>query len=184
MMRNVRFLIIAAVTAALVAISACAPDTRYRALSFFFDGVPLPGEQKHNYDDTTVAGRKLKQARGAAPRARSHGPYAAKMCDACHERGGSNKLLMPVEKLCLGCHDLNLQTRKIHGPVASGGCRVCHDPHGSGKPFLLVAEPSTFCFYCHDEAEVRSHEVHGAIGGSECTDCHNPHGSDNDYLLK
>lgn len=181
-MTKVRFSFIAAVITVFAAVSACSPDARYRALDFFFDGVPPPGEKQNK----NVAGKQkdLRKRADGAPRARSHGPYEAKLCNACHERGGSNKLILPVEKLCLNCHDLNLKTRHIHGPVASGGCRVCHDPHGSGKPFLLVAEPTQFCFYCHDETEVRSHEVHQDATGPECTDCHNPHGSNNDFLLK
>ncbi len=175
---RVRLTLIAAI-AAILAVAGCAQETRYKTLSFFFDGVPEPG-QEHVY---VVGGRRIQQ-KVTTGQFRSHGPFAAKMCNACHQRDGSNKLILPVEKLCLNCHDLNLHTRKQHGPVVSGGCRVCHNPHGSGKPFLLVAEPTTFCFYCHDQTEVMSHDVHRDSGGMQCTECHNPHGSDNDYLLK
>jgi predicted CXXCH cytochrome family protein len=171
-------LALASGTAVLLVLSACSPQTRYDVLSFFFDGVPKPGEAAKGPASTTMT------ARAEAATGRKHGPYAAKMCSACHRQDGSNQLILPVEKLCLNCHNLNIRTRKIHGPVASGGCRVCHDPHGTGKPFMLVAEPSKFCFHCHDPAEVGSHEVHKSLGGAECTDCHNPHGSDNDFLLK
>jgi predicted CXXCH cytochrome family protein len=166
--------------AAMAAISGCTPETRYKTLSFFFDGVPLPegsaaetgrGEKEKNRNDP------------GAPQFRKHGPYAAKMCEACHRKGGG-ELILPVEKLCQNCHALNLQKRKVHGPVASGGCRICHHPHGSGKAFLLVSEPSEFCFYCHDKTEVSSRDTHKAAGDMSCTDCHNPHSSDNDYMLK
>ncbi len=172
---------LAAVFLALLAIWGCSPETRYSVLSFFFDGVPQPGEEKSE----GIAGRDRKSgARGLQVRARNHGPYAAKMCYACHQSGGGNKLILPVEKLCLNCHTLDLQKRKVHGPVVSGGCRVCHNPHGTGRPFMLVSESTVFCFYCHEEAEVRSHETHQAAGDMQCTECHNPHASDNDYLLK
>jgi predicted CXXCH cytochrome family protein len=162
-------------------VSGCSPETRYRALSLFFDGVPKPGTP--DLSGGKGAGILPKEAAGKS-RPSTHGPYAARMCEACHQRGGSNKLILPVEALCLHCHDLNIQKRKVHGPLASGGCRVCHEPHGSGKPFLLVAEATQFCFYCHDKIEVGSREVHKKSGGAECTVCHDAHSSNNDFMLK
>ncbi len=158
-----------------LAVLACSPESRYETLSFFFDGVPLPGE---NPDYLWRSHRNRQEGQTSY---KSHGPFAAKMCDACH-MGGGGQIKMPVEQLCLNCHDLNIQKKHVHGPVASGGCRVCHNPHGSGKAFLLVDDPRTFCFYCHDKEEVESHEVHRE-SGMECTECHNPHASDNDFLL-
>lgn len=165
----------------MLALSGCSPQTRYTALSFFFDGVPQPGEQMANGPEGKTMRARADEQTGAG---RKHGPYAAKMCSACHRQDGSNQLILPVEKLCLNCHDLNIRKRKIHGPVASGGCRVCHDPHGTGKPFMLVADPSQFCLTCHDAAEVGSRKVHQDAVDMECTECHDPHGSDNDFLLK
>lgn len=167
------------VIAAMVTISGCSPETRYQTLSFFFDGVPTPGGK-------TGVGRREKEKSkndSTAPQVRNHGPYAAKLCEACHRQGGG-ALIMPVEELCQNCHQLNLQKRRVHGPAASGGCRICHHPHGSGKPFMLVSEPKEFCFYCHDKKEVMSRETHKAADDMSCTDCHNPHSSDNDYMLK
>ncbi len=165
--------------ALVFAVSGCSPETRYATLSFFFDGVPKPGEQP--LETRGLGGDARARAHVAT---RSHGPYAAKMCSACHMQDSSNRLILPVEKLCLNCHNLNIKKRIIHGPVASGGCRMCHNPHGTGKPFLLDSEPSTFCLNCHDPAEIGSREVHKAASGTDCTECHNPHGSDNDFLLK
>jgi len=164
--------------AALLVIAACSPETRYRTLSFFFDGVPDPSKQA-----AETKKRGTAAAEAAAHQVRSHGPYAARMCDACHKADGVG-LIMPVENLCQNCHVLNLGKKHVHGPVASGGCRACHDPHGSGKPFLLASDPTTFCFTCHDRKEIESREVHQAAAGTQCTECHNPHGSDNDYLLR
>ena len=166
--------------AAMVAVSGCSPETRYKTLSFFFDGVPAPGEVK------AETGRRAKEKDNPVPDApptRKHGPYAAKMCEACHRQGGGD-LVLPVEELCQYCHVLDLRKRKIHGPAAMGGCRICHHPHGSGKAFLLVSEPAEFCFYCHDKTEVSSRETHKAAGALSCTECHDPHSSDNDYMLK
>ncbi len=167
---------------AVLMVFGCSPKARYNTLSFFFDGVPEPVEMRAS---ASGGGEPVDTpANGAGEhRAINHGPYAAKLCEACHLPGGG-KLILPVEDLCLNCHVLNLQTKHIHGPVSSGGCRVCHHPHGSGKPYLLVAEPTTFCFYCHDPNEVGTRDIHRNAKGVQCTTCHNPHGSDNQYLLK
>src|SRR5574342_821311 len=108
--------------------SGCSPEKRVEILSFFFDGVTVPGK-------TTEGGATGTARKGGQPAKAEryeHGPFAAKQCEACHVRG-SNNLVMPVEKLCFSCHDLDLSKKYVHGPVASGGCKVCHDPHSSGK---------------------------------------------------
>ena len=177
------FLMLIAAAGAAVVVFGCSPETRYRTLSFFFDGVPEPGGQTTAKAATGKrSGERVREA-GSKPQYRSHGPYAAQLCEACHEQGGG-KLHLPVEELCLYCHDLNIRKKHIHGPVASGGCRVCHDPHGSGKAFLLVSESTIFCFTCHDEAEVGAREVHRTAKDAQCTDCHDPHSSDYDFILK
>jgi predicted CXXCH cytochrome family protein len=163
--------------------AGCSPEVRYRTLSFFFDGVPPPAGSTPGAFAGKGPGSSQKDAAGK-PRPSSHGPYAARLCDACHQRVGSNKLILPVEALCLNCHELNIQKKHIHGPLASGGCRVCHEPHGSGKPLLLVAEPNKFCFYCHDETEVGTRAAHKESGGVECTVCHDAHSSNSEFLLK
>ena len=180
-MKRALLTLIAAV-AAILAVSGCSPETRYRTLSFFFDGVPSP-EGLTAESPKGKRDRKRVREEGTRQFFRPRGPYAAQLCEACHDPGGG-KLVRPVEVLCLYCHDLNIRKKHVHGPVASGGCRVCHEPHGSGSAFLLVSESTTFCFYCHDEAEVGSREVHRTAKGVQCTDCHDPHSSDSDFLLK
>src|SRR5512133_3101144 len=84
--------------------AGCSPEARYRALSIFFDGVPTSAG--------SAAGKgpgDAKQESVSKPRPSTHGPYAARLCDACHQRGGSNKLILPVEALCLNCHELNIR---------------------------------------------------------------------------
>jgi len=166
----------------VLAVSGCSPETRYRTLSFFFDGVPKPGEQAAPAAPGSSPGARSADASAKTPY-KTHGPYDAKLCEACHLRGGG-KLVLPVEQLCLYCHELNIRKKHVHGPVASGGCRVCHLPHGSGHAFLLVSEPTTFCFYCHDKAAVDAEEVHRTARGTQCTQCHDPHSADSEYLLK
>jgi len=176
-----RMIIVTGIVGAIAA-AGCSPETRYRTLSLFFDGVPDPAMQKPGAAGGGKGGTAATDPSGK-PGYVSHGPYAAKLCEACH-RGDDNSLLLPVEDLCLNCHVLNIKKKHIHGPVASGGCRACHHPHGSGKPFLLSSEPTTFCLTCHARAAVANQEVHRSAQGTQCTECHDPHGSDNDHLMR
>jgi|SRR5208283_136747 len=156
-----------------------APERRYAVLNFFFDGVPKPGGGKD-----AAAGAKGKGKEESAVMhmsAGEHGPYAAKMCNECHERA-SNALVLPVEELCMYCHVLKTK-KKIHGPLVSGGCRVCHQPHGSAYQFLLTAESKEFCLYCHNKKDILKREVHRTTD-EECISCHDAHSSDNEFLLK
>jgi predicted CXXCH cytochrome family protein len=166
--------------AAMVLISGCEANTRYQVLSYFFDGVPLPAgmaAQTGNPKDQAAG----KAAAGLSAHPSRHGPFDAKMCDACHDKN-TNKLLLPKEELCLKCHTFP-SPRRQHGPVVSGGCLVCHDPHSSSNQYLLVAEAKDFCMYCHEKNDIFSHEAHRS-SDTACTVCHNAHGSDNDFLLR
>ena len=155
----------------------CEGKAAYQVLSFFFDGVPPPGGPKQEVDK---AGKKV--AAQVQSTYREHGPYAARMCNGCHDRG-SNKLLLPIEELCFQCHTLNIKKKYIHGPLASGGCKICHAPHGSNYPFLLISEPKEFCLHCHSRKDILMRDVHRETD-EQCTVCHDAHSSDNAYLLK
>lgn len=165
----------------------CEAHSRYRVLCFFFDGVPVPrgevpcdgqsaagvsGAAKTNVSTAEVA-RKYSQ----------HGPYAAKMCEGCHQRQ-TNQLLLPANDLCLYCHVLSVMKRRVHGPVASGSCSICHDAHGSGNEYLLVSNSLDFCLYCHQRQDVMRNAVHQDIENTGCTTCHDAHASNNDFLLR
>lgn len=160
----------------VAAVLGCAPETNYLVLSFFFDGVPLP-QDGHAEQQGTEG-----QATGGQQRFGEHGPYAAKLCDACHLQG-SNKLVVPREELCIRCHVLKLDGKMLHGPLASGNCDICHGPHGSGNRYLLVADSKEFCLYCHNKTDILKRDVHQGVN-AECTVCHDAHGSSNDFLLK
>jgi len=159
----------------------CSATSRHKALTLFFDGVP----PLHNADATqrqqtsaTTIGAPFRQFAGS-----EHGPYAAKMCNACHEGGATNALVAPIDELCFRCHAITLDKKFIHGPLASGGCLVCHDPHSSQHPHLLVSESGGFCLGCHDRETVAKIEAHDGLN-ENCTTCHDAHGSDTKYLLK
>ncbi|HSP05848.1 MAG TPA: cytochrome c3 family protein [Acidobacteriota bacterium] len=160
-------------------ITGCGTTTRYKVLNFFFDGVPNPSAPK-----------VVPQRPGAAPVAAAqvavftnHGPYAAKLCEACHQRQ-TNALVLPKDELCYKCHELRLDKKYVHGPLASGGCLVCHDPHSSPYRYLLVSESSSFCVRCHDAGDVSRNPAHQGAAEQQCTDCHDAHMSDKQYLLR
>ena len=160
------------------ALAACSGPSGHRALTFFFDGVPEP----------KAAGAAAVRGDGLSPAARAaqpreHGPYAAKLCDGCHESGRANALVLPADQLCGKCHALELRARYVHGPLNAGGCVLCHDPHRSGYPYLLVADSSRFCLTCHERGALRAVEGHGD-GGASCAACHEAHMSERPYLLR
>jgi len=159
----------------------CNTATRHKVLTFFFDGVPPPRPAS-----AAGASQPAAPAAAAAPRGvgyREHGPYAARLCNACHEPAATNALLAPAEELCLQCHDLRRDRNYSHGPLFAGGCIVCHDPHSSQYSNLLVSESDDFCFHCHDRGSVERTAAHEGTEG-QCTFCHDAHTSNKKYLLK
>lgn len=164
---------------ALIA-AGCAPEQRYKVLSFFIDGLTPPEKEDGKWHS---AGSEAPGSNKEPLKYREHGPYAAGLCGACHVQTGSNELIMPVEKLCQNCHVLNLNKKKVHGPVVAGGCKICHDPHGSPYRFFLVSESKDFCFFCHARKDIEKREVHRGTDEG-CTYCHDAHAADNEYLLR
>jgi predicted CXXCH cytochrome family protein len=145
----------------------------------FFDGVPPPKAEVATELESPPAASSRTRVVGAG----EHGPYAAKLCDACHERGGRNALVAPRDQLCFRCHEFKTTKKYVHGPLASGACLVCHDPHSSRFRHLLVSEADGFCLSCHDRGTVEKIAGHEGVG-EQCTECHDAHMSDERYLLK
>ncbi|MEJ2684848.1 MAG: cytochrome c3 family protein [Candidatus Sulfobium sp.] len=179
-MKRAAHIIVCVLLFLFVGLYGCAPKTRYKVLSFFFDGVPNPEMQVKKKDTNK---KEDEMARMKAVAYHMHGPYASRHCEGCHTPG-SNVLLLPRNKLCFRCHVLDLSKRYVHGPVAAGGCLMCHDPHGSAYPYFLVADPATFCLHCHDKKEIFRNEAHKGIDGEQCTACHDAHSSNKEFLLK
>lgn len=173
-----RSLAVAALLCLAPALFGCAPGTRYKILSFFFDGVPPP--------EGVQEARPGSAGGGPAPAPTvvyvKHAPYAKKQCQGCHNPS-TNALIADAPQLCLGCHKMRLkESRYLHAPVVAGFCRLCHDPHGSRYPFLLVAAPRDMCFYCHNPEDVARNKAHDDAQ-APCTQCHNPH-ADNRFFLR
>ncbi|MEO8197111.1 MAG: cytochrome c3 family protein [Thermoanaerobaculia bacterium] len=169
---------------ALALSAGCSTAKHHRVLSFFFDGVPEPGAVVVSAAPAVQAsvGRKLVQTG-------EHGPYAAKLCDSCHDSKAASALVVPAEELCLRCHQFGAAKAYVHGPLASGGCLVCHDPHQSPNRYLLVSASDGFCLDCHDRAALSTIGEAGGPNGhggeaANCTDCHEAHMSDRKYLLR
>lgn len=163
----------------------CDASSRFRVLSRVFDGVPSPPPPVEVPPE--FAGREAVKEQALRARRSGygeHGPYAARMCGACHLSMASNTYVEPLDQLCFRCHDLVLDKKVIHGPIQSGGCTVCHDPHSSRYQYLLVSESDSFCFTCHQEQDVWPLKAHADIDGQPCTTCHDPHQSDRRGLLK
>jgi predicted CXXCH cytochrome family protein len=158
---------------------ACSAASRHKGLTALFDGVPP-------LEDPATAGATAAVTADARPIPKplnqEHGPYAAKLCDACHLRAATNALVAPGEQLCFRCHELGMDKKYVHGPLASGGCLVCHDPHRSQYRYLLVSDNTGFCFHCHETSALEQGTAHENVE-EKCTICHDAHKSDKKYLL-
>lgn len=159
----------------------CSAAKHHRVLALFFDGVPEPASEVASTAPAvaTAVGRRLV-------RPGEHGPYAAKLCGACHNAAATNALIVPAEELCLRCHTFETSQAYVHGPLASGGCLVCHDPHRSANRALLVSASDGFCLHCHDRSalsDLSASDGHRAQDAN-CTACHEPHMSARKFLLR
>ncbi len=212
MNRYTRMLLIGTAILAVTLGQACQQTTKHKILSTLFDGVPPleTGTQEEstasaetgaeNADLQGAAERTYRARRAQTARASGmvkHPPYAAKMCDGCHQVRQTASvapmgfsLRAEKDKLCSLCHEdmsqeaLQGRYRWIHGPVQYGACLECHNPHESPFPFMRK-QPTVrkLCLNCHDEGWFRASEIHSGFDETECTDCHNPHGSQFRYML-
>lgn len=170
------------VVVAVTLLNGCSAATRYRVLSFFFDGVPKPGGP----DQAGGAGGRATASSRASSRTVvrfTHGPYGAKLCDACHAQRTLGGFVAPWSELCVRCHELRTDQKVLHGPFAAAECLECHNPHASPRRYMLVAEVGEMCQKCHSRASLTSVGAHDPFD-DRCTDCHHPHASDRDRLLR
>jgi len=168
------------VAAAAVFLAACGAATRYHVLSALFDGVPPPASEGGG-EAGVAPTSATRPGRSATPW--THGPYAAKRCEACHQRATTNGLVAPRSQLCAQCHDVQPAGSVVHGPFASGDCLECHEPHASPRRYMLVAEVGEMCQKCHERDSLRTVAAHDPFD-EQCTACHAPHASNQAHLLR
>ena len=114
---------------------------------------------------------KVKQFKAMKMR---HGPVDAGMCELCHDPHGSAtiaQLKMPINKLCLSCHEqvgagvhVNRSTYGEGHPLSGKpdispkgqgrelSCVSCHDPHGGNFRYYFQGGREgrmDICQYCH-----------------------------------
>ncbi len=183
-----RWLIPAAAALSMLMVVACARETRHRVLSFFYDGVPPldGGTSVLDVDLPEEAATADQRPERVEPVQKFyvHPPWKANRCGECHDVGGGRLLKTAREGLCQSCHpDKPAKKKFVHGPVAVNGCLACHLYHKARYPKVLIADPQTLCFHCHEMDAMRTDEHHATIKEERCIDCHDAHGGDDRYFL-
>jgi predicted CXXCH cytochrome family protein len=169
--------------------TGCDKYSRYRALNFFFDGVPHPDKPQKEKEPASVKTAKAGQPKKAelppeTPRYK-HPPAEGKDdCSFCH--GPMNRMGLPPKDMCLKCHEHVKEKRPfIHGPAVVD-CIVCHNVHESKTKTLLRKIGNSLCIDCHEKEGVQKAEPHKELKEEDlvCLSCHDPHGGKDRFFLK
>ena len=188
-----RWVVPAMVLLSLALATGCDEVTKYRVLSFFFDGVPPPpGMVVANNTGTGGPGQPgtrpaTNPASGPSQEAVAsiHAPFVRHQCTECHLSETSFQAATGVET-CPKCHPSYYENKPddwTHGPAAIGRCSMCHKGHKSPYAGLLVKPQPELCFNCHQKAEVLSRPYHAQAAKIPCSTCHDPHSAGNRLLL-
>lgn len=169
---------------ALLALWSCgSPEERYKTLSFFFDGVPLPDSMRETVEGPDGARVALVVV--------THEPFEAERCSDCH--GEVKQFSMSLagysgvkSSVCLKCHEgAPREYQAMHGPVAAIECLACHEAHESRYDHLLTAPSPQLCLKCHVGADVQaSGAPHHQDLAADCLTCHHGHGGHDPYFLR
>lgn len=188
------------ILASLLIAAACAiqlgcgdPEMRYRTLSFFFDGVPRPGETEADMGESgspdgeaTVAGQAGTAPSQADVMTVYHAPYMARQCAGCHDPQTGYQATAVTAAMCSKCHEGYDQVAPgdwVHGPVVQDRCDLCHLPHKAQFAGLLPQAQPDLCHTCHDPEFTRTDPYHAKLDNPRCSDCHDPHAAGNRLLL-
>ena len=88
----------------------------------------------------------------------SHGPYAARLCSACHAAPLDGKVQLVAadsDALCYGCHaDFKsridgAKSRHTLFSESKASCVECHDPHATNQQSVLKKPLRDLCLSCH-----------------------------------
>jgi predicted CXXCH cytochrome family protein len=89
-----------------------------------------------------------------------HGPYAARLCSACHPKPVDGKVGLTedtVDSLCYECHTqfkaemAGMGSRHKLLSQSDRACLECHDPHASNQEYHLKKPAQDLCLSCHVE---------------------------------
>jgi predicted CXXCH cytochrome family protein len=90
----------------------------------------------------------------------SHGPYAARLCSACHPAPVKGKVELTaanVDSLCYECHTnfkaemASANSRHKLLDKSNRSCMECHDPHAANQEYILKKPGQDLCLGCHVE---------------------------------
>lgn len=183
------FMILIPALGVALLLPACSPSTRYRVLTFLFDGVPEPGKPAVGAGAPTVA-TGPQESGEAAPRAArlavvAHAPFRENRCTACHNMNTGQLTKEVRAGLCVDCHASPAKdARYLHGPVAVDDCVACHHFHASPYPKLLLQDAHTVCLRCHRQEDLSAEPHDATVEGQACVVCHDPHGGADRFFLK
>jgi len=88
----------------------------------------------------------------------SHGPYAARLCSACHPAPVDGKIGLTdenVDTLCYSCHTnfkeeiAGAGSRHKVLSESDRACMECHDPHAARQEYVLKKPAQDLCLDCH-----------------------------------
>jgi len=193
--KRIIFITITSVLVLLPMLIGCDAETKYKILTFFFEGVPDPNAVDVNSVGRVILNPHAEKTRTVVVtnkpvdkqrRSTRHKP--AKKCNNCHEGKiglGRRTTIEPVPVLCYSCHtNYHEMPGYMHGPVIVGDCTFCHDAHQSKYVYLQKDREPDLCYRCHMKNDIGSITGHEDKLEAICTDCHDPHISLEKKLLK
>jgi predicted CXXCH cytochrome family protein len=103
----------------------------------------------------------------------SHGPFAARLCSACHAEPVNGKIRLAatdVDSQCYTCHtqfQADTEGKKSRHKLLSQSdraCLECHNPHASNQEYVLKQPAQDLCTGCHVAGQKRRPQT--AQGGA------------------